>query len=188
MLYLTAALKQWKLLLISTLAIATCMMALPSVRERLATMTRPRDDPAIQDRLQLISSSVQIGIENPLLGVGYGRGRLKEALRPRLEKTVLEDSPIWHTHNLYVELFAGTGLLGLVAFLWLVGATLMRLALTTAGRNGQEKMFGFALAAAWISAIIAGVGDIPFYHHEPRIFFFTLLGTTHIYCSKTVST
>ena len=188
MLYLIAALKQWKLLLISTLTIATCVMALPSVRERLATMTRPRDDPAIQDRLQLISSSVQVGIENPLLGVGYGRGRLKEALRPRLKKTILEDSPIWHTHNLYVELFAGTGLLGLGAFLWLVGATLMRLALTTARRNGQEKMFGFALAAAWISAIIAGVGDIPFYHHEPRIFFFTLLGTTHIYCSKTVST
>jgi O-antigen ligase len=185
MLYLTIVLKRWKVPAFALLLSAACVLvALPSVQDRLATMIRPRDDLSIRQRWQLLASSVQVGIENPLLGVGYGRGRLKEALRPHLEGTLLEDTPIWHTHNLYVELFAGTGLLGLLAFLWLLVVTLARLALTTLGRDGAEKFLGFALAAAWISAIIAGVGDIPFYHHEPRIFLFTLLGTTHIYCSK----
>ena len=183
MLYLTVVLKKWKIILVSLLAIATSVIALPSIQDRIATMARPSDDLSIRQRWQLLTSSVQVGIENPLLGVGYGRGRLKEALRPILEGTLLEDGPIWHTHNLYVELFAGTGFAGLLTFLWLLGTMLMRLPPTTMKADGAQKNFGFALAAAWISAIIAGVGDIPFYHHEPRIFFFTLLATTHIYCA-----
>lgn len=182
MLYLAAALKKWRLILFSLVAIAICVIALPSIQDRLASLARPGEDLAIRQRWQLLTSAVQVGVDNPLLGVGYGRGRVKEAIRPRLEGTPFADGPIWHTHSLYVELFAGTGLAGLLTFLWLLVTALGPLIMTTIKLDGSEKKFGFALAAAWISAIIAGVGDIPFYHHEPRIFFFTLLATTHIYC------
>jgi O-antigen ligase len=182
MLYFAAALKKWKLVMASLAAIAICVIALPAIQDRLASLARPGEDLAIRQRWQLLMSAVQVGIDHPLFGVGYGRGRVKEAVRPRLEGTPFADSPIWHTHNLYVELFAGTGLAGLLTFLWLLGTTLRRLCAMTSKLDGAEKFFGFALAAAWISAMIAGVGDIPFYHHEPRIFFFTLLATTHVYC------
>jgi O-antigen ligase len=123
-------------------------------------------------------------MENPVLGVGYGRGRLKESLRSRLEGTVLEDSPIWHTHNVYVELFAGTGLLGLLSFLWLIGQTLLRVSQAAIRRNGAERLVGFGIAASWVAAIVTGVGDIPFYHHETRIFFFSLFALACIYSSR----
>ena len=182
MLYLAVALRKWRILLVAFAVTTALVIALPSIQERVASMARPNDDIAMRQRWQLSRSAVEVGIDNPLFGVGYGRGRVKEALRPRLEGTPFADSPIWHTHNLYVELFAGTGLAGLLSFVWLLGSMLRRLLATASKLDVPEKYFGFALAAGWISAIIAGVGDIPFYHHEPRIFFFTLLATTHIYC------
>jgi O-antigen ligase len=182
MLFLAVALKKWKIIVVAVAAVTLCVITQPSIQDRLASLARPGEDLAIRQRWQLLTSAVQVGVDNPLFGVGYGRGRVKEALRPRLHETAFADSPIWHTHNLYVELFAGAGLAGLLSFFWLLGTMLTRLFATTSKLEGDEKYFGFALAAAWISAIIAGVGDIPFYHHEPRIFFFTLLATTHIYC------
>jgi hypothetical protein len=50
-------------------------------------------------------------------------------------------------------------------------------------RHGAERLIGLALAASWVAAMVAGLGDIPFYHHESRIFFFTLFALAHIYSS-----
>jgi len=168
------------LVVILVLALA-CVLAAPALRQRLASMSQPQSDESIRERLQLLKSSAQLGLENPVLGVGYGRGRLKEALRSRLQGTILEDSPIWHTHNLYVELFAGTGLVGLSTFVWLVGQTLLRLWQSASRRDGSGRLLRFAIAAALIGGLVAGVGDIPFYHHETRIFFFSLLALAHLY-------
>jgi O-antigen ligase len=184
MIYLGFTMKKWQYLAALAVLAATCVLAAPSLRNRLFTISQPHSDQSIRERLQLLKSSFQLGMENPVLGVGYGRGRLKESLRSRLEGTVLEDSPIWHTHNLYVELFAGTGLLGLFSFLWLIGQTLLRVSQAALRRDGAERLMGFALAASWIAAIVTGVGDIPFYHHETRIFFFSLFALAYIYSSR----
>jgi putative inorganic carbon (HCO3(-)) transporter len=183
MIYLVMWTRRWSYLGILILLTAESMLAAPPLLNRLASFAQPQGDESITERVQLLKSSVQLGMENPVLGVGYGRGRVKEALRGRLQGTVLEDRPIWHTHNVYVELFAGTGILGLGSFLWLIGQTLVRVSQAALGRNGAERFLGFALGASWLAALVAGLGDIPFYHHETRIFFFTLLGAAHIYLS-----
>jgi O-antigen ligase len=168
------------IVLVVVLALA-CVLAAPSLRQRALSLSQPQSDQSIRERVQLLKSSVQLGMENPVLGVGYGRGRLKEALRSRLQGTILEDSPIWHTHNLYVELVAGTGLLGLSTFLWLIGHVLLRLWRSAIRRDGSGRLLGFAIGSSLIGGLVAGIGDIPFYHHETRIFFFTLLALAHLY-------
>jgi O-antigen ligase len=184
MVYLGFTIKKWKYLVALALLAATCVLVTPSLRNRLVTISQPHSDQSIRERVQLLKSSLQLGMENPVVGVGYGRGRLKENLRSRLQGTILEDSPIWHTHNVYVELFAGTGLLGLLSFLWLIGQTLLRVSQAAIRRDGAERLMGFALAASWVAAIVTGVGDIPFYHHETRIFFFSLFALAHIYSCR----
>ena len=181
--YLGSRMKRWIHFVALILIITAIMLVTPGLRNRLTTLTRPQTDQSITERVQLLKSAVQVGMENPVLGVGYGRGRVKEALRGRLQGTVLEGRPLWHTHNLYVELFAGTGILGLSSFVWLITQTFVRLSQAALLRNGAERLLGFALAASWIAALVAGLGDIPFYHHETRIFFFTLLAAAHIYLS-----
>jgi O-antigen ligase len=184
MVYLGFTIKKSQYLAALAVLAMTCVLVAPSLRTRLFSFSQPQSDQSIRERVQLLKSSLQLGMENPVLGVGYGRGRLKENLRSRLQDTILEDSPIWHTHNLYVELFAGTGLLGLLSFLWLIGQTLLRVSQAAFRRDGAERLMGFALAASWVAAIVTGVGDIPFYHHETRIFFFSLFALAHIYSSR----
>jgi O-antigen ligase len=160
------------------------MVVAPALLQRLASVTEPEIDHSILGRMQLFKSSLAVGIDNPLLGIGYGRGRLKEELRPRLQGTVLEGKPIWHSHNLYIELFAGTGILGLGTFLFLSVRTMLDVNRAALLSDGPRRILGFAIAASWLAALVAGVGDIPFYHHETRIFFFTLAGMAHIYYSS----
>lgn len=184
MLFLAVTIKKWLYLGFLGGLLIGCVLVFPSIQDRLASVTRPQKDSSIRDRLQLLTSSLRLGMENPVRGVGYGRGRLKESLRPRLQGTVLESSPIWHTHNVYVELFVETGIFGLVTFLWLMGMTLLRVSRTARRSDGAEEILGFAIAASWIAAMVAGLGDVPFYHHDTRIFFFTLFALAHIYSSQ----
>jgi len=182
MFFFGVATRQWKYLIVTLVVTATCVAALPSLRQRVYSVVRPRIDPSLSDRLRLAQDAFRLGVDHPILGVGYGRGRLKQALRSGYQGTASENSPIWHTHNVYLELFAETGLLGLGAFIWLIVSTLHRLLRGALARATPERLVGLTLATAWTAAAVAGLGDVPFYHHEPRVFFFTLFALSHLYC------
>jgi O-antigen ligase len=124
MIYLAATLKKLKMLTAFMLVPVACALVFPEVQDRFDSVTHPGDDPATQERLQRFKSSLQLGIDHTILGEGYGRGRLKEFLPPYLKGTILEGAPVLHTHNVYVELLAETGTIGLLTFLWLLGQTL----------------------------------------------------------------
>jgi len=173
--------KKWKFLIVMLLLAAISVAAFPPLRQRAATLLRPQNDQSINDRVELANDAMQIAMDKPVLGIGYGRGRLKEALRQRYQGTVDENSPIWHTHNVYIELFAETGFLGLAIFLWLAGDILRRLLRCARAQNSPKTMVGIALTASWSAALVAGLGDVPFYHHETRIFFFSLIALAYLY-------
>jgi|GEM_PF-579715 len=180
--FLLISTRRWKALAATGAFVLVCATALAPIRDRATSVLEPwKNDPALSDRWQLAQDAFRLGWENPVLGVGYGRGRLKEALRERVEGTPRESHPILHTHNLYLELFAETGLLGLGAFLWLVLATLYRLQRRALANSAGADLLGATLGASWVAALVAGFGDIPFYHHEPRIFFFSLFAATVLY-------
>ncbi len=180
-LYFLATTKRWKWVAALGVVAATTVLVSPSLYHRLATFLQPEADEAIRDRLEVMKGALQVGLEHPILGVGYGRGRLKEAVRPHLRDTAIASGPIWHSHNVYVELFAVTGLLGLGAFLWLIGDVFYRITRATVRREGAEKLLGYGLAASWAAAAVAAIGDVPFYHHDARIFFFSLVAFAPIY-------
>lgn len=180
MLYCLAMTKSWKWVAGLIVIAATAVAFSPSLSRRLSTFFQPGADQAMSDRLEVMIGALQAGLENPILGVGYGRGRLKEAVRPHLSDTSIESSPVWHSHNVYVELFAVTGLLGLSAFLWLVGDVFYRIARARTA-EGADRLLGHGLAASWMAAAVAAIGDVPFYHHETRMFFFSLVAFAHLY-------
>ncbi len=178
--FLLVASRKWKALL--------CMIAIPllvfifvaPLRSRVLSLARPEADPALRDRMEVMSGAVQLGLEHPILGIGYGRGNLKEALREKDQGGASETKPIWHAHNVYVELFADTGVVGLAAFLWLLGRTSFELARRPLREQDADRMTAIGVNAAWGAAAVTALGDIPFYHHETRIFFFTLLALAHL--------
>ncbi len=181
MVFLLVVSKRWKLVVCLLLVPALLYIFVKPLQDRALTLARPQADAALTDRMRIMRGALELGYEHPVRGIGYGRGRLKEALRPTYEGTADENSPIWHAHNVYIELFAETGILGLGAFLWLLAQAFFRV-MRQAGctQEGQAAILLIALGATWIAAAVAGLGDVPFYHHEPRIFLFTLLGLSSI--------
>jgi putative inorganic carbon (HCO3(-)) transporter len=152
------------------------------LRDRVMSLLQPRTDVAISERLDSIEAGIQVGLAHPILGVGYGRGRLREGLRE-----LYGDAPggihrIAHTHNLYIELFAGIGVLGLASFLWLLGQALFRTVAAARGLEGANRTFQFGIAASLVAFAATALGDVPFYHHSVRILFFTLLALAHLGC------
>ena len=164
-------------ILILTALVATLVTPLQS---RFSTLLSPRSDLTITDRLQVIEAALKLALANPVLGAGYGRDRLREGLR----ESRLEMRRIAHTHNVYVELLATTGLLGLGAFLWLVCGAFYQALRQSMSRGAPNRPAQLGIAAAWIAFAITGLGDVPFYHHETRIFFFSLVALTYLYARE----
>ena len=179
------ATKQWRYLFLTLTLVAACVVSLPSLRARVMSVAvQPQSDASISERLEVLSDTLRLGMNHPILGIGYGRGRLKAGLRANFQETYGETRPIWHAHNVYGELFAETGLLGLGTFLWMIVHTLYRLLQSARRSASLHRHVGYGIAAAWIAAALAGLGDIPFYHHEPRVFFFSLFAMAYLYCRE----
>ncbi|HEY7162951.1 MAG TPA: O-antigen ligase family protein [Candidatus Binatia bacterium] len=168
--------KSWKPIAVAALTAMLCFGLIKPLRERFLTFVDPRTDYAMNERVHVMRDAFAVGVHNPVLGVGYGRGRLKQALRSKYVGTERFNQPIWHAHNLYVELFAETGILGLAVFIALIVRTGYELRRAVLREAAERRTRAVGLAGAWTAAVITAIGDIPFYHHETRIFFFTLLG------------
>jgi O-antigen ligase len=149
------------------------------LQHRVFTLITPQTDKSINERMEAMNAGLKLGLDHPVLGVGYGRGRLREGLRANYG-AASAIAGIAHTHNLYVELFAETGFLGLGAFLWLLGHSLGQV-LGNARSDSESRIFQLGMGAAWIVFAVTALGDVPFFHHEIRIFFFTLLALSHLY-------
>jgi O-antigen ligase len=151
------------------------------LRDRAFSLIRPQTDSSINDRMEAIEAGLKLGLKHPILGTGYGRGRLREGLRELYGGPTNNITRIAHTHNVYVELFATTGALGLGAFLWLLGQGLCQILSDAPRTKGAERVFQLGLAAAWIAFAITALWDVPLYHHDIRILFFTLLALIHLH-------
>ena len=173
-------LKRWREIWVILMFVGFALSVVIPLKDRLFTLVRPQTDFSINERMLSMAAGLKLGLEHPVLGVGFGRGRLRESLKEQMKNTPMDFKHIAHTHNVYIELFAETGLLGLGTFLWLLCHSLSK----TLGRarrlDGADRVFQFGIAAAWIAFAVTGLGDVFFFHNEVRIFFFTLLALTHL--------
>jgi O-antigen ligase len=155
-------------------------VAIAPLRHRVLSLISPGNDVAIEGRLRFMTDALTVGLERPFFGVGYGRDRLREGVR-QANPNADQFGFIPHSHNLYTELLAETGLVGLGAFLWMVIANITRLIRRAQIELAAQERIGYlCLAASLIAFLVDGLGDVPFYNHETRIFFFTLLALSYL--------
>ena len=155
-------------------------VAIAPLRHRVLSLISPGTDVAIEGRLRFMTDALKVGLERPFFGVGYGRDRLREGVR-QANPNADQFGFIPHSHNLYTELLAETGLVGLGAFLWMVVSNITRLIRRAQSElAAHERTVYLCLASSLIAFLVDGLGDVPFYNHETRIFFFTLLALTYL--------
>jgi O-antigen ligase len=147
------------------------------LRDRLWSLTHTSDDPLVVWRGEVAVLAISIGLDHPFIGNGYGRRNLRAALNKQFPEFAAQGY-IPHSHNLYSELIAGVGFLGLAIFIWLLASAAVQLLRRISMRkfSDEERYADVGLLGSLIAFVVAGLGDVPFYNHETRIFFFTLLG------------
>ena len=155
-------------------------VTLTPLRNRLLTLLSPTNDVAIEGRIRFMTHALRVGVDRPFFGAGYGRHRLREEVRKDIPSAA-QFGFIPHSHNVYTELLAETGLVGLSAFLWLVLSNITRLIRKAQSESApSDRIRYFCLAASLIAFLVGGLGDVPFYNHETRIFFFTLMALAYL--------
>lgn len=86
--------------------------------------------------------------ERPFQGIGYGRNSFSEAF-PHFRAS--HQPLLWHAHNTFLNIAFQTGIQGLLAFLWLIGAVLVH-----TFRRGERvpiSWSGLLNRAVWIMVI-----------------------------------
>ncbi len=97
------------ILLVCTLPL---ILSAPS-RERLTRLDRT----VFKDRLSLLSFGWEEFRKHPLMGHGFARFPFELAKYPQKKEDTGEHG---HSHNVYLDLLAGTGVLGFLGFIWIV--------------------------------------------------------------------
>jgi O-antigen ligase len=162
------------------LAAVLAFVVISPLRHRFLTLLAPEHDVAIEGRLRFMADALAVGLERPIWGIGYGRDRLREGVK-REVPAAQQFGFIPHSHNVYTELLAETGVVGISAFLWMILSAVTGLIRKARSEPSvPDRIRCLCLAASLIAFLVGGLGDVPFYNHDTRIFFFTLMAMTYL--------
>lgn len=118
-----------------------------------------------QLRLNMWGETVEMLKTHPILGAGLAN--YQTAVRPW---HILRWAEIYlYPHNLFITFWSETGLLGLVAFLWLI---ILFFKKTIANHTRLSK----TLIASMIIILIHGLVDVPYFKNDLSVIFWTLIG------------
>lgn len=149
-----------------------------AVLERLGSIAEAGSDPAVTSRFDIMRASLNLVAENPLLGVGLGNfqaayGDLMVQNLPLLSYS-LGVPP--QAHNLFVNLAAEVGLVGLLAFLAILVVTSTKLAKIYRDGDVRTRTLALGMAAGLFATIVHNLVDVTIYQGFVAILFFSYLG------------
>jgi putative inorganic carbon (HCO3(-)) transporter len=144
---------------IASICVVLAALLAGLVFERLSQI----DDYTTVSRLAIWSGATNVFAGSPLTGMGFGN------LRSFMGGLVgLPAGWVGDAHNLYLELLAETGILGFLAFAFLVVASLrMALAQRRLFQRDVDKVIGFAAFASICGVLVHGTVDYLF-HTTPQ--------------------
>lgn len=163
-LYMTFRMRSPKLLVfavVATLVLLPLDVFRSSILSRIeATSTR---DLSLAGRLVLWVFAWRTGQANWLFGVGMENYRYAKHLFGF--PSPMNAAQQYNAHNLYLELFADLGIVGLVLFLAIVLRAIVRLDRRLVGTKGQAQGISGGVAAALVAYCVHGLWDSLTWQH-----------------------
>jgi O-antigen ligase len=104
-------------------------------------------------RLEVLRNSVDLALDYPFTGIGLGKGVFDMVYSSYV--LIAHDPYIPHSHNLVLNIWLGQGLLGILAFIWLLVAAVQA--------RGRSVLWRSAALASIGVMLIHGMVDDPFY-------------------------
>lgn len=125
------------------------------------------NDTSTSSRFPLYEAAGRLISERPLQGVGLGSDTVRAAVADL--NLYHGKSPFVHAHNVYLQVWAETGIFGLLSLLATVGWSLKRggnIALRKIGTS-SSRMIIIGSVSALVGIMVCGVAD--FIWHYPRV-------------------
>ncbi|MBI3846845.1 MAG: O-antigen ligase family protein [Planctomycetes bacterium] len=143
---------------LSLVALVAVLLAVPSLRARLAESVDP-DSPPTKVRLAIWNDSLRASAEHPVLGSGIGLYDV--AVSEIASDETLRAAPpsrftIGHAHQEFLEVLVELGALGLVAFAAFVGFALAR----GIGVRARPDLLAAGLTAAAFAVLVTNLFDV----------------------------
>ncbi|MGH7881444.1 MAG: O-antigen ligase family protein [Candidatus Dormibacteraceae bacterium] len=125
-------------------------------------------------RIDLWKSSLNMLRHHPLLGGGLAG--FKESLRPYHDAGFHED--LIYPHNLFLNFWSETGLLGLAAIVWLLiqMLRLVRRGLVSAPESSWPRLMSIGLLGLVLAFLVHGLVDVPYFKNDQALACFALIG------------
>lgn len=158
----------WKPKLIP-LFIAGCLLVIPllpsSILNRILTITNTNDT-STSGRIPLYRAALATIGKSPVTGAGLGIDAVQQFIKDN--NFYHAKAPFVHAHNIYLQVWIETGLLGVVSF---VGAMLLNIknAARTVRHCGDSaaRTLTCAAASSLCGIMVCGLADYPW--HYPRV-------------------
>jgi len=142
-----------------------------SVRERILVEFRPEDPRnTLALRASLWRSTLNMLAHRPLFGGGLSGFR--QSIEPFRDPSYHED--LIYPHNLVLNLWSETGILGLAAFAGIC-VQLVRVARPLLRGDPWRRALGVGMLGVLVAFVIHGIGDVPYFKNDQSLAFWALL-------------
>jgi O-antigen ligase len=157
------------------LAVAALYATVPTIRSRIDFTARMADEEKAKssydtERVILWKTNLMIFKDRPFFGAGYGQN--KHLLHEYYEKQNLpKDQFVSHAHNQYIHLLAGTGALGLLSYLGVLGTFIVltfRAFMKIPKSDGFHKGLALGVLGGQLCFAIGGITESNFEHSIVR--------------------
>ncbi len=169
-----ASRRRWRLLAIA-LAVTVLFALIPPITNRVAHELNPSDpNNTLVGRSYMWRATLQMLQHRPVTGAGLAG--FSARLAPYWNAT--HTDRFIYPHNLVLNFWSETGLLGLAAFIWLLYAAfrVSRHGWRTGASPWRAIHFGVLLALVGI--VIHGLVDVPYFKNDLSLEFWALLAIT----------
>ncbi len=162
-------------LLAAGVVVAAALALVHPVRQRVLIETQNVYGNTIQSRLDLWSAAINLIKARPIFGAGLSG--FPERIKPYFTHLHTQANFI-DPHNIVLNFWVETGVLGVIAFAWILVVG-FRLA-ATGWRVGTEewKPYHLGVFLALIAVVVHGLVDVPYFKNDLSLEFWTLLALT----------
>ncbi len=165
-----------RLLMLGVAVLGLAGLALiPPIRHRILIETQNVYGNTIQSRLDLWTAAVKLIEHRPLFGAGLsGFQQMSAPYYTHFHTLANFIDP----HNIVLNFWVETGLLGLIAFTWI-----MVVGFQVAWRGWRQGYTGWrayhlGVLLALVAVVVHGMVDVPYFKNDLSLLFWTLIGLT----------
>jgi O-antigen ligase len=169
-----AALNRYRWYLLPAVVVgAAAVSRVPAIASRLAHEIDPSDPyNTLVSREHLWQATLRMLQDHPILGTGlYG---FRRSIQPYRGGVYQED--LTYPHNIVLNMWTETGLLGLAAFLWLLVQTFRVSWRGWTSGPAPWRAIQLGVVLAIVAIIVHGVVDVPYFKNDLALEFWTFLG------------